>query len=74
MLPETSTKKAHRRWPGYALVGIGLAALLLVAVALLQDRGFSPGEELYAQELDDVAVSAEDISYPPGGRGSAQSD
>ena len=65
MLPETSTKKAHRRWPGYALVGVGLAALLLVAVALLQDRGFSPGEELYAQELEDVAVSAEDTSYPP---------
>ena len=65
MFPETSTKKAHRRWPGYALVGVGLAALLLVAVALLQDRGFSPGEELYAQELDDVAVSAEDTSYPP---------
>ena len=65
MIPETSTKKARRRWPGYALVGVGLAALLLAAVALLQDRGFSPGEELYAQELQDIAVSAEDTSYPP---------
>ena len=65
VLPETSTKKARRRWPGYALAVVGLAALLLAAVALLQDRGFSPGEELYAQELEDVAVSAEDTSYPP---------
>jgi hypothetical protein len=65
VLPETSTKKARRRWPGYVLVGVGLAALLLTAVALLQDRSFSPGEELYAQELEDVAVSAEDTSYPP---------
>ena len=65
VLPETSTKKARRRWPGYALAAVGLAALLLAAVALLQDRGFSPGEELYAQELEDVAVSAEDTSYPP---------
>lgn len=65
VLPETSTRKARRRWPGYVLVGVGLAALLLTAVALLQDRGFSPGEELYAQELEDVAVSAEDTSYPP---------
>jgi hypothetical protein len=65
MLPDTSTKKAHRRWPGYALVGIALAGLLLAAVALLQDRGFAPGEQLYAPELEDVAVSAEDTSYPP---------
>jgi hypothetical protein len=65
VLPDTATRKTRRRWPGYVLVGVGFAALLLAAVALLQDRGFSPGEKLYAQELEDVAVSAEDTSYPP---------
>jgi len=64
-LPETATrKKGDRRWPGYVLAVIGLAALLLVAVAPLRDENFSPGEELYAPGFEDVAVSAEDTSYP----------
>ncbi len=65
MLPETATKKVDRRWPGYALTAMGLAALLLVAVALLRGEGFTPGEELYAPGFEDVAVSTEDTSYPP---------
>jgi hypothetical protein len=64
-LPDTATRKrVARRWPGYVLAVIGLAALLLVAVALLRDEDFSPGEELYAPGFEDVAVSAEDTSYP----------
>jgi hypothetical protein len=37
---------------------------VLAAVALFQERGFSPGEELYAPGFEDVAVSTEDTSYP----------
>jgi hypothetical protein len=65
VLPETATKKVDRHWPGYALTAMGLAALLLVAVALLRGEGFTPGEELYAPGFEDVAVSTEDTSYPP---------
>jgi hypothetical protein len=64
VLPDTATKRTHRRWPGYALAAVGLAALLLAAVALLQERSFSPGEELYAPGFEDIAVSTEDTSYP----------
>ena len=64
-LPETATrKKVDRRWPGYVLAVLSLAALVLVAVALLREGSFSPGEELYAPGFEDVAVSAEDTSYP----------
>jgi hypothetical protein len=65
VLPETATKKVERRWPRYALAAMGLAALLLVVAALVRGEGFTPGEELYAPGLEDVAVSAEDTSYPP---------
>ena len=65
MLPETATKKVDRRWPGYALAAMGLAALLLVVAALVRGEGFTPGEELYAPGFEDVAVSTEDTSYPP---------
>jgi hypothetical protein len=65
VLPDTATKRTHRRrWPGYALAAVGLAALLLAAVALLQERSFSPGEKLYAPGFEDIAVSTEDASYP----------
>jgi hypothetical protein len=64
VLPDTATKRTHRRWPGYALAAVGLAALLLAAVAILQERSFSPGEELYASGFEDIAVSTEDTSYP----------
>jgi hypothetical protein len=63
-LPDTATKKTHRRWPGYALAAIGLAALLFAAVALIHESSFSPGEELYAPGFEDIAVSTEDTSYP----------
>jgi hypothetical protein len=62
VLPDTARKR--RRWPGYALAAVGLAALVLAAVALFQERGFSPGEELYAPGFEDIAVSTEDTSYP----------
>jgi hypothetical protein len=65
VLPETATRKVARRWPWYALATMGLAALLLVAVAQLWGGVFVPGEKLYAKGLEDVAVSAEDTSYPP---------
>jgi hypothetical protein len=65
VLPETATRKVNRRWPGYALAVMGLAALLLVAVALLRGGDFSPGEELRAPSFEDVAVSTEDALYPP---------
>jgi hypothetical protein len=65
VLPETATrKKVVRRWPGYVLAILGLAALVLVAVALLREESFSPGEELYAPGFEGVAVSTRDISYP----------
>ena len=57
MLPETATKKVDRRWPGYVLAAMGLAALLLVVAALVRGEGFTPGEELYAPGFEDVAVS-----------------
>ncbi len=64
MLPDTATKRAHRRWVGYTLAAVGLAASLLVAGLLLGEGDFSPGEELYARGFEDVSVSAEDTSYP----------
>jgi hypothetical protein len=63
VLPDTATKRTHRRWPRYALAA-GLAALLLAAAALVPGRSFSPGEELYAPGFEDIAVSTEDTSYP----------
>jgi hypothetical protein len=65
VLPETATRKVDRRWPGYALAAMGLAALLLVAASFLRGEGFTPGEELYAPGFEDIAVSAVDTSYPP---------
>jgi hypothetical protein len=65
VLPDTATGKTHRRWPGYALAAVGIAALLLAAVAFVQEVSFSPGEKLYATEVEGIAVSAEDTSYPP---------
>jgi hypothetical protein len=65
VLPETATKKVDRRWPGYTLAALGLAALLLVVAALVRGESFTPGEELYAPGFKDVAVSTEDTSYPP---------
>jgi hypothetical protein len=65
VLPETATrKKVDRRWPGYVLAVLGLAALVLVAVALLREESFSPGEELYEPGFEGVAVSTRDTSYP----------
>jgi hypothetical protein len=65
VLPETATrKKVVRHWPGYVLAVLGLAALVLVAVALLREESFSPGEELYAPGFEGVAVSTRDTSYP----------
>jgi hypothetical protein len=65
VLPETATKKVDRRWPGYVLAAMGLAALLLVVAAHVRGEGFTPDEELYAPGFEDVAVSTEDTSYPP---------
>jgi hypothetical protein len=62
VLPDTATER--RRWPGYALAAVGLAALVLAAVALFQERGFSPGEELYVPGVEDIAVSTENTTYP----------
>jgi hypothetical protein len=64
-LPETATrKKVDRHWPGYVLAVMGLAALLLVAMALLRGGNFTPGEDLYARGFRDVAVSTADTTYP----------
>jgi hypothetical protein len=38
---------------------------LLVAAASVRDESFTPGEELYAQGFEGIAVSPEDTSYPP---------
>jgi hypothetical protein len=65
VLPETATRKVDRRWPGYVLAVMGLAALLLVATSLLRGGSFSPGEDLYAPGLRDIAVSTADTMYPP---------
>jgi hypothetical protein len=65
VLPDTATKKIDRRWPGYALAAMGLAALLLVAATLVRGESFTPGEELSAPEVEDVAVSTADTSYLP---------
>ena len=65
VLPETATRKVDRRWPGYALAVMGLAALLLVVMSLLRGGSFSPGEDLYAPAVRDVAVSTADTTYPP---------
>lgn len=64
VLPETATRKVDRRWPGYVLAVMGLGALLLVAMSLLREGGFSPGEDLYAPGFRDVAVSTADTTYP----------
>ena len=64
VLPETATRKVDRRWPGYVLAVMGLGALLLVAMSLLREGGFSPGEERYAPGFEGVAVSTRDTSYP----------
>jgi hypothetical protein len=64
VLPDTATRKVYRRWPGYALVVMGLVALSLMAVALVRAEIFSPGEELRAPGFEDVAVSTQDTSYP----------
>jgi hypothetical protein len=64
VLPETATRKVDRRWPGYALATMAIAALLLVAGSL-RHESFTPGKELYAQGFEDVAVSSDDTSYPP---------
>ena len=65
VLPETATRKlVERRWPGYVLAALGLTALVLVAVALLREESFSPGEELYSPGFEGVAVSTKDSSYP----------
>ena len=66
MLPETATrKKVNRRWPGFALAAMGLAALLLVVAVQVRGEGFTPGEKLYAPGFEDIAVSTENTSYPP---------
>jgi hypothetical protein len=65
VLPETATRKVDRRWPGYALAVMGVAALLLVVMSLLRGGSFSPSEELHAPGFRDVAVSTVDTAYPP---------
>lgn len=64
VLPETATRKVERRWPGYVLAVMGLAALSLVAMALLRGGSFTPGEDLYAPGFEDVAASTQDTTYP----------
>ena len=65
VLPDTATRKmVDRRWPGYVLGVLVLAALVLVAVALMREESFSSGEELYAPGFEGVAVSTSDTSYP----------
>lgn len=64
VLPETGTRRLYRRWPGYALAVMAVAALLLGAWSLLQEESFSPGEEIYAAGFEDIAVSTEDAPYP----------
>ncbi|MDP8951281.1 MAG: hypothetical protein M3N18_03405 [Actinomycetota bacterium] len=70
MLPNTATKGVRpkgvsRRWPLYALVAAALAALALSVEAFLRAENFSPGEEIVAPGIQDVAVSAENSLYPP---------
>ncbi len=70
MLPNTATKGARpkgvsRRWPLYALVAAVLAALALGVEAFLRAENFSPGEEIVASGIQDVAVSAQNSLYPP---------
>ena len=64
LLPETATRKGDRRWPWYVLAAMAIAALSFVGVELLRGGGFSPGEEMNAPGFEDIAVSAENTSYP----------
>lgn len=64
-LPDTTTGKRGRPHLPNPLLVAACSAALLVAVALsLGQRGFSPGEKLNAQGVEDVAASAEDTLYP----------
>ena len=65
MLPNTTNKGTGRRWPLYALVAAVLVALVLYVEAFLRAETFSPGEEIEAPSVKDIAVNTEDGLYPP---------
>ncbi|MGI8858628.1 MAG: hypothetical protein ACR2HO_00495 [Rubrobacteraceae bacterium] len=65
-LPDTaSPKEALRRWPILVLAGLGALALTLLVVNLSRSWGFSPGEKLMGDDVEDVVVSAEESVYLP---------
>jgi hypothetical protein len=65
VLPNTTTKRADRRWPLYALVAVALLGLALGIEAFLRAESFSPGEEISSPGIRDVTLSAENSLYPP---------
>ncbi len=66
MLPDTTTAKRGGRRPGLLLAAVCSVVVLLAVVALiLGQRDFSPGEDLAAPGVEDVAVSPKaTTSYP----------
>jgi hypothetical protein len=67
-LPDTTTDKRGGRGPGLLLVAAcSVVVLLLAVVALTSGNGkFSPGEELIAPGVEDVAVSPQATTSYPG--------
>ncbi|MDQ4128087.1 MAG: hypothetical protein M3151_09110 [Actinomycetota bacterium] len=67
MLPDTTTEKRERRRRSAPLLTAACSSVLLLAAVMLVwgQRDFSPGEELVAPGVEDVAVSPEaTTSYP----------
>jgi hypothetical protein len=65
VLPNTTTRGAHRRWPLYVLVAVVLVALALGVEAFLRAENFLPGEDILNPGIRDVVVSPQNSLYPP---------
>ena len=70
MLPDTTKQgRGGRGRPGLLLLLAGALSVLVLAVALSVGRqDFSPGEEIGAPGVEDLAVSPEATSYPDSDR------
>ncbi len=68
MLPDTTTQgRGGRGRPGLVLAG-ALAVLTLAGALFMGREDFSPGEEIGAPGVEDIAVSPEATSYPESDR------